>query len=53
MRRTRAAAAAAGIDLKKRCGQCKTCMNMMAVRGGNCKTCMNMVAVRGGTARPA
>lgn len=30
MRRTRAAAAAGAINLKQRCGQCKTCMNNFA-----------------------
>lgn len=30
MRRTRAAAAASAVDLKQRCGACKTCMNMLA-----------------------
>lgn len=32
MRQTRAAAAAAGVDLKKRCGRCRSCMNAYAVR---------------------
>lgn len=30
MRRTRAAAAASAVNLKQRCGACKTCMNMLA-----------------------
>ena len=30
MRRTRASAAAGAINLKQRCGQCKTCMNNYA-----------------------
>ena len=30
MRRTRASAAAGAINLKQRCGQCKTCMNNFA-----------------------
>ena len=36
MRRTRASAAAGAINLKQRCGQCKTCMNNFAGgwRGG-------------------
>lgn len=30
MRRTRASAAAGAVNLKQRCGQCKTCMNNLA-----------------------
>lgn len=30
MRRTRAAAAASAVNLKQRCGGCKTCMNLLA-----------------------
>jgi hypothetical protein len=30
MRRTRASAAAGAVNLKQRCGQCKTCMNSIA-----------------------
>ncbi len=33
MRRTRASAAAGAINLKQRCGQCKTCMNNYAGKG--------------------
>lgn len=32
MRQTRAAAAAASVDLKSRCGRCRTCMNAYVVR---------------------
>ena len=39
MRRTRAAAAAAGVDLKRRCGSCKTCTQPISgVRRYDCLT---------------
>jgi hypothetical protein len=44
MRRTRASAAAGAVNLKQRCGQCKTCMNNLA-GGGRAVALMQMGGV--------